>query len=206
MNFSTLISELLIILFGYFLGSIPSGYLAGKWIKGIDLRAIGSGSTGATNVLREVGKKPALIVFLIDVLKGTTAVFIAKEILLMPDIWQVIAGISALIGHIWPIWLKGKGGKAVATGLGMLLGLSWQVGLACLGVFLIVLITSKIVSLSSIVAVSSLPLLMILNFKDNFSIPYFSSTLIAMIFIFWRHRTNIKRLIAGTEPKLGEQL
>ena len=122
---------------GYLLGSIPSGYLAGIWIAGIDLRQVGSGSTGATNVLRHIGKGPALAVFLIDLIKGVLPVLIAKN-LQLNDYWQVAAGLTALIGHIWPIWLRGKGGKAVATGLGILLGLTWQVGIACFFVFLIV--------------------------------------------------------------------
>ena len=133
------------LLAGYLLGSIPSGWLAGRWLAGLDIRQHGSGSTGATNVLRVVGKGPALAVFLVDVLKGTAAVLLAKA-LLEPagvlggqawgvDAWVVAAGLAALAGHIWPLWLGWKGGKAVATGLGMLLGLAWPVGLACFGIF-----------------------------------------------------------------------
>ena len=115
MDFFSLICRGLILTIGYLLGSIPTGFLAGKWLAGIDLRLKGSGSTGATNVLRHVGKWPAFIVFLIDVLKGTIPVVIAKTFG-FNDYWQVLAGLTALIGHIWPIWLGGKGGKAVATG------------------------------------------------------------------------------------------
>ncbi len=200
------ISVLLIIPIAYFLGSIPSGYLAGKWIKGIDIRTLGSGSTGATNVLRQVGKGPALAVFLLDVIKGVFAIVIAKSIAL-GDGWQVTAGLSALIGHIWPIWLKGQGGKAVATGLGVFLGLSWQVGLACLGIFLTTFSVSKIISLSSIFAAISLPLLMLLSFNGmSFSPAYFSISVLAMIIVLWRHRTNIKRLLMGKEPKVGQTI
>ena len=129
----------------YLLGSLPSGYFAGRGIANIDIRSKGSGATGATNVLRHVGKRAALAVFLIDVCKGSAAVLLAKS-LLLPDSFQVIAGLAALGGHIWPIWLKWKGGKAVATGLGMFLGLSWPAGLASLGIFISVLAFSKIVS------------------------------------------------------------
>ena len=122
--------NLLNLVIGYLLGSFPSGYLAGKLIAGKDLRKMGSGSTGATNVLRQIGKKAALAVFLIDVSKGLFAVLIAKS-LLLNNSWQVAIGLAALAGHIWPIWLNWQGGKAVATGLGVFLGLSWQVGLAC---------------------------------------------------------------------------
>ena len=124
---------LLTLLLGYLLGSIPSGYLAGRWCMGIDLRELGSGSTGATNVLRQVGKGPALVVFVIDVAKGAAAVLLAgalTQTAQLNDWIQVMAGLAALAGHIWPVWLGFKGGKAVATGLGMFLGLAWPVGLA----------------------------------------------------------------------------
>ena len=116
----TALTSLLLLAIGYLLGAIPSGYLAGRWLKGIDLRECGSGSTGATNVLRNVGKGPALAVFLIDVGKGALAVLLAKSVGLS-DWLQVLAGLAALAGHIWPVWLGWKGGKAVATG-----GCSWM--------------------------------------------------------------------------------
>lgn len=189
---------------GYLIGSLPTGYLAGKWLSNIDLRKIGSGSTGATNVLRHVGKRAALLVFLIDVGKGMAPVLIAKA-LNLNDWWQVVAGISSLLGHIWPIWLRGKGGKAVATGLGLFLGISWPVGLASLGLFLVVLSFSKIVSLASIFAATSLPLLMFLSFNNTeASYVYLLLSLISMLLVIWRHRSNISRLIKGTEPRIGE--
>ncbi len=193
---------LITLILSYLLGSFPSGYLAGKWISGIDLRKTGSGSTGATNVLRHVGKTPAFFVFLIDVSKGAAAVLIAKHFLLDENL-QVIAGIAALTGHIWPIWLKGKGGKAVATGLGVFLGISWQVGIGSLGIFIVVLSIWKIVSLASICAAISLPILMLLSLKNHILIPYIFISLIAMVMVLWRHRTNIMRLIKGVEPKIG---
>ncbi len=195
---------LLILLIGYLIGSIPTGYLAGRWLAGIDLRQIGSGSTGATNVLRTVGKIPALLVFLIDVGKGIAPIFIAT-LFLVSDWWKVAAGLTALIGHIWPVWLGWKGGKAVATGLGMILGLSWSVGLASLGIFLAVLSLSKTVSLSSVIAALSLPLLMVFSFHNNgFSLAYLFVCFLAMAMVVWRHRSNLKRIFAGTEPKLGQ--
>ncbi|HCA60801.1 MAG TPA: glycerol-3-phosphate acyltransferase, partial [Synechococcales bacterium UBA8647] len=115
---------ILVVPLGYLLGSFPSGYLAGRWCAGVDIRQLGSGSTGATNVLRQVGKGPALVVFLVDVFKGSAAVILARALLGAGAYgWLVAAGLAALAGHIWPIWLGGKGGKAVATGFGMLLGL-----------------------------------------------------------------------------------
>jgi glycerol-3-phosphate acyltransferase PlsY len=184
---------------GYLLGSMPNGYLAGRWLKGIDLRQCGSGSTGATNVLRNVGKAPALVVFLLDVGKGALAVLLAKSFGLN-DWVQVLAGLAALAGHIWPVWLGWKGGKAVATGLGMFLGLAWPVGLACFGLFMAVISISRIVSLSSVVAAIGLPVLMVLAGANGASI---SVSIVASVLVLWRHRSNIERLIAGTEPRIG---
>lgn len=200
-----------VLLGGYLLGSIPSGWLAGRWLRGIDLRQEGSGSTGATNVLRVVGKGPALVVFLVDVLKGALAVLLAKT-LLQPhgfdpasDWWVVAAGLAALAGHIWPVWLGWQGGKAVATGLGMLLGLTWSVGLACFGIFLTVLTLSRIVSLSSVVAALSLPLLMLGWFgADGLRPAYLALAVLTTLLVIWRHRSNLQRLLAGNEPRLGE--
>ena len=198
----------------YLLGSIPSGYLAGRWLRGVDIRTLGSGSTGATNVLRQFGKAPALVVFLVDVLKGTAAVLLAKallqplEITPTSDWWVVATGLAALAGHIWPVWLGGRGGKAVATGLGMLLGLTWPVGLACFGIFLAVISLSRIVSLSSVIAALSLPLLMLGSFAGSgtgLRPAYLALALVAAVLVIWRHRSNIERLLAGTEPRLGQK-
>ena len=190
----------LVLLVSYLLGSFPSGYLYAKNLKGIDLRYVGSGSTGATNVLRNIGKWPALIVFILDVLKGFIAVKIAY-LLLSDNIFQVLAGLFAIIGHIWPIWLKGKGGKAVATGLGMFIALSWQVGLASFGTFLIIVSVTKIVSLSSITAALLLPVYMwgyIGTFNHSFTIFSF----IVAIIVIWKHRSNLSRILKGEEPKI----
>ena len=191
-----------IILISYLLGSLPTGFLTGKLLKKVDLRLIGSGSTGATNVLRNVGKWPALFVFIIDVSKGIAAVKIAQYFT-NEALIEVLAGISAISGHIWPIWLKGKGGKAVATGLGMFLALSWKVGLASFGIFLLFLAKFKIVSLSSISAAISLPIFMYLK-QGNFVNPYSLISLIVSLLVIWKHRTNIERLIKGEESKINQ--
>ncbi|MEY4431225.1 MAG: glycerol-3-phosphate 1-O-acyltransferase PlsY [Cyanobacteriota bacterium] len=209
-----LIAPLFCLVAGYLLGSIPAGYLAGRWLQGVDIRSLGSGSTGATNVLRQFGKGPALVVFLVDVLKGTAAVLLAKAVLQqgaatwVSDSWVVAAGLASLAGHIWPVWLGWRGGKAVATALGMLLGLTWPVGLACFGVFLAVLSVSRIVSLSSVVAAIALPLLMLGWFQDQglgLRWPYLALALLTSSLVIWRHRSNLSRLVAGTEPKLGQK-
>ena len=196
--------NLLILLLGYFFGSFPSGYLAGRIAKGIDIRTLGSGSTGATNVLRHIGKRAAITVFLMDVLKGVISILVAKYFLLN-DSLQVAVGLSALIGHIWPVWLNWKGGKAVATGLGVFLGLSWEVGLATLGIFIVIITIFRIVSLASISAALALPIIMFLSFKtSNISLPFIVISVLAMILVIWRHRENIVRLIKGKEPRIGQ--
>jgi glycerol-3-phosphate acyltransferase PlsY len=201
-----------LLLAGYLLGSLPSGWLAGRLLAGIDIREQGSGSTGATNVLRVLGKGPALAVLALDVLKGTAAVLLTRGVLggagwegTSLDGWVVGAGLAALAGHIWPVWLGWRGGKAVATGLGMLLGLAWPVGLACLGLFLTVLSVSRIVSLSSMVAAVGLPLLMLGWFPGHggFRPAYLALALLTAVLVLWRHRANLQRLLEGTEPRLG---
>ena len=148
-----------------------------------------------------MGKWPAFFVFLIDVSKGILAVKIAQYYT-NQNLFEVLAGISAIAGHIWPIWLKGKGGKAVATGLGMFLALSWKVGFASLGIFLIILAKSKIVSLSSISAAIFLPLLMFID-MGTLNYPYFLVSLVVSILVIWKHRTNIRRLLKGEESKIN---
>ena len=188
---------------GYLLGSFPSGYLAGRWCAGVDIRQLGSGSTGATNVLRQVGKGPALVVFLVDVFKGSAAVILARALLGAGAYgWLVAAGLAALAGHIWPIWLGGKGGKAVTTGFGMLLGLVPAVGLACLGVFLTSLALSRIVSISSVLAAAALPLLMAGAGAPG---AYLGLGVVAAVMVIWRHRSNLSRLLKGEEPRLGQK-
>jgi len=209
---------------GYLLGSLPTGWLAGHWLAGLDIRTQGSGSTGATYVLRVLGKGPALAVFLVDVLKGTAAVLLARYLLETglggaagtldagladPELvdWAVVAaGLAALAGHIWPIWLGGKGGKAVATGLGMLLGMTWPVGLASFGVFLAVLSLSRVVSLSSVVAALALPLLMAAwSAPTGLRPAYMALAVLTTLLVVWRHRANLQRIWAGTEPRLGQK-
>ena len=197
-----MILKISILLISYFLGSIPTGYICGKYLKNIDLREKGSGSTGATNVLRNVGKWPALFVFIIDVLKGFISVEIANYFI-NDNYFEVLAGLIAISGHIWPIWLKGKGGKAVATGLGMFLALSLKVGFASFGIFLLIISKFKIVSLASIIAAISLPILMYLNI-GTVNHPFTIMSFIVSLLVIWKHRANINRLIKGVEPTINK--
>ena len=194
----------LILCISYLLGSFPSGFLYAKFLKGIDLRYVGSGSTGATNVLRNIGKWPALIVFIFDVLKGLIAVKIAY-FFLSENIFQVLAGLCAITGHIWPVWLKGKGGKAVATGLGMFIAISWKVGFASFGTFLFVISLTKTVSISSIIAALLLPIYMLI-YLGIFNHPFTIFSFIVSIIVIWKHRSNINRIIKGEEPRISQKI
>jgi glycerol-3-phosphate acyltransferase PlsY len=202
----------------YLFGSTPTGYLAGKLLKGIDIRAHGSGSTGATNVLRTLGKWPALVVVLVDLLKGVAAILFARWFFawlyalasvtppaaLDPPTWApwavCLAGLAALVGHSRSIWLNLTGGKSAATGLGVLLALSWPVGLgaamvvaASLAVFRIVSLSSMLGALTAIALICALPQ----------PAPYRLLVIAGGAYVIVRHRANIQRLLAGTEPRLG---
>ncbi|MCP2728613.1 glycerol-3-phosphate 1-O-acyltransferase PlsY [Limnofasciculus baicalensis] len=202
-----------IIIGAYLLGSIPTGYLAGRILKGIDIREEGSGSTGATNVLRTIGKVPALMVLLIDAAKGAGAVALVNGVYyfigtsVLPETWQAwlaaLAGFLALIGHSKSIWIGFSGGKSVATSLGVLLAMSWLVGLGTFGVFGIVFGISRIVSLGSIAGAIAVATLMIVLREP---LPYEIFGCAAGLYVIVRHRSNIERLLAGTEPKIGQKL
>jgi glycerol-3-phosphate acyltransferase PlsY len=205
----------------YLIGSLPTGYLAGRLLKGIDLRQIGSGSTGATNVLRTLGAGPASAVLAIDLAKGAAAIVLARWFCgwlytlafvappaapgvqtLVP--WAVcLAGLAAVLGHSRSIWLGFAGGKSAATGLGVLIALSWPVGLGAAVVFLAAVAVFRIVSLGSMLgALAAIGLVLILPQP----MPYRLLVLAGGLFVVARHRANIGRLVAGTEPRLGHAI
>jgi glycerol-3-phosphate acyltransferase PlsY len=203
----------LLLLCSYLLGSIPTGYLAAKYLKGIDIREYGSGSTGATNILRTVGKRAAAAVLCIDALKGAIAVALVSVCYAflpnnpVPDSWRpwlvVGTALGAVIGHSKSCWINFSGGKSVATSLGVLLVMNPLVGLGTLASFGISLAISRIVSLSSIVGAISVSVLMALLQQPQ---PYLIFAVIVGVYVTLRHRTNIQRLLAGTEPKIGQKL
>jgi acyl phosphate:glycerol-3-phosphate acyltransferase len=203
----------------YLFGSTPTGYLAGKLLKGIDIREHGSKSIGATNVLRTLGKWPALVVLLVDVLKGAAAIvfarwfylwlytlpFVTPPTALDPQTWVPwtvgLAGLAVLLGHGRSIWLNFTGGKSAATGLGVLLAMSWPVGLGAATVFGVALAVARIVSLSSMLAALTA---IALVWAMEQPLPYRLLVMAGGIYVIARHRANIQRLLAGTEPRLGQ--
>lgn len=214
-----LLVNALLLLAAYGLGSIPSGYLAGRWLKGIDIREQGSGSMGATNVLRTLGKIPAIGVLLVDISKGGLAIAMVKFCYHLPVVsqlakgivnpevllpWMVTAaGLAALIGHSRPVWLNFRGGKSVASSLGVLAALSWPVALGTAGVFALMLALTRIVSLSSMTAALAVSAWMIGLHQP---LAYCLFGFLGGLYVIGLHRSNIQRLLAGTEPKVGEKL
>jgi glycerol-3-phosphate acyltransferase PlsY len=190
--------EIAAAVLGYLLGSIPFGLLLTRMAGLGDIRKIGSGNIGATNVLRTGNKGLALATLLLDGGKGAAAVLIARYF--EPDL-AVIAGAGAFIGHIFPVWLKFKGGKGVATALGTLLALNWEVGVLCCLTWLVVAFVFRYSSLSALLAIALSPVY-----------AFFLGTMpqvwlgLALAILVWiRHHENIRRLLKGEEPKIGKK-
>lgn len=194
----------IIFITAYLIGSIPTGYIIVKTFTGQDIRKIGSGSTGATNVKRVMGKKWFFIVMLLDALKGALPVILAKlfataftGIGLLP----VVAAVAVILGHSKSVFLKFTGGKSVASGVGTILALNWQVGLMIALIWGIITYVSKYVSLGSIIALAASPFLMWWCKAPSAYIGYCA---LGAVYIIWLHRTNIQRLIKGEENKVRE--
>jgi acyl phosphate:glycerol-3-phosphate acyltransferase len=210
--------SIFILAIAYLFGSIPTGYLVGRILKGIDIREHGSKSTGATNVLRTLGKAPAIGVLLVDLLKGVAAVAFTRWFYSLEAIATTVpAGISlpiwvswsitltaliAVLGHSKSVWIGFTGGKSAATGLGLLLAMSWQVGVGAAIAFGLMLAISRIVSLSSIATVIAAIALMVI-FQQPLAFQL--ATIAGGIYVIWCHRANIQRLLAGTEPRIGHK-
>lgn len=200
------------ILAAYIVGSIPTGYWLAKMLKGIDIRTVGSGSTGATNVWRCVGKGAGIAVFVIDVLKGYAPV--AAAIYLESTVpegaqfggsWHPLPAICALItlvGHSKSIFLGFQGGKSAATGLGTIVALNPIASLCTFAVWITIVVTTRIVSIASIIGVAANALFLYLFHSPPSYVVY---GVCAFIYITWRHKSNIKRLMEGTEQRLGEK-
>jgi glycerol-3-phosphate acyltransferase PlsY len=192
----------------YVCGSFPSAYLAGRLLKGVDLRTIGSGNLGATNVYRELGTVPALVVLLMDALKGGLPVAILPGLLGTgfrsaegTAWWGIAFGAAAIVGHAKPIFLLWKGGgKGVATAAGVFVALSLTPALIAIAAFVAAVAITRYVSVGSIVGAAALP---VAQFLAGGVTPVFYASLPIAAFVVWRHRTNIQRLRTGTEPRFG---
>ncbi len=199
------------ILISYIIGSFPTAYIFGRWLKGIDIRKFGSGNVGATNALRILGRGPGITVLVLDVLKGFIAVFFLGNLITVKisgisnETLRIILGLSCISGHNWTIFLKFKGGKGVATTFGVLLALATQIGTLkiILGLlvltWLITFFTTRVVSLASVLTGIALPVYVII-FKQS-PILIFSSILLCL-FILLRHKSNLKKIFQGKESRL----
>jgi len=194
------------VIIAYLAGSIPSAYIAGK-LRGVDLRQHGSGNLGATNVVRVLGPKIGGVVFLADVLKGFLPVFflpIYTETL-QPGVWALVYGAAAILGHVKPIFLLGKGGgKGVATASGVFLALAPIPMLVSMTAWILVFSLSRYVSLASLVGATVLPIAILAWYRDPRS-PVFIASVIIAAFVFWTHRANIGRLRRGEEHRFAKK-
>lgn len=196
-----------ILSFAYLLGSIPFGYLLVRLARGADIRAAGSGNIGATNVSREAGLGLGLAVLALDAGKGALAVWLVSWLTVGEIKMMSAAALAAVAGHCFPVWLKFRGGRGVATGAGAFALISWTAVAAALAVFVVVVVVWRYVSLGSILAAGSLPLLIYFLYAPGFAPPLAVTlaTIAAAAMIILKHSGNIRRLAAGTEPRFTRQ-
>jgi glycerol-3-phosphate acyltransferase PlsY len=205
-----LLNLIFMITIAYLVGSIPTAIIYGKIFRGIDIREHGSGNAGATNVFRVMGWKSGLIVLLIDITKGLIATLFIYKIAINsvpfePVLIQIIAGLSAVFGHIWTIFAGFKGGKGVGTGAGMIIGIIPEAVLAALIIFIITVGLTRFVSLGSVLASITIPFYLFFKkifFQGNISKTIMLFALFIPILIIYTHRSNIVRLLNGTENKI----
>jgi glycerol-3-phosphate acyltransferase PlsY len=187
-----------IIISAYLIGSLSTAIITCQLMGLDDPRTVGSNNPGATNVLRIGGKKAAFFTLLGDVLKGLLPVLVAAQLGLSAD-WLILVGIAAFLGHLYPLYYQFKGGKGVATAIGVFLGIHFGAGLAVVATWLIIAKGFKISSLAALIAIALSPLYFYL-FTESLNLSY--GLIVMAIFIFWRHRSNIQNLIHGTEGKI----
>jgi glycerol-3-phosphate acyltransferase PlsY len=187
----------------YLLGSIPFGFLIVRLTGGGDIRFRGSGNIGATNVAREAGALPGIATLLLDAAKGYFAVWMAARVTDGNIRWMMLAALLAIAGHLFPVWLRFRGGRGVATGVGVFIPICWQAVVGAIVVWLLVLVFWRYVSLASISAAAALPMLVYLLYAPRHAPPIVvtAGTLTAVAAIIVRHQPNIIRLLRGTEPQ-----
>lgn len=194
--------DCLVLVGCYLVGAIPFGLLIGKVTRGIDIREFGSGNIGASNVLRTLGVGPALAVFVLDTAKGTAAVAVCRALKMEP--WMVVTGgVLSIIGHSFSVFLRFRGGKGVATSLGMIIGLDPVIAAVALGLWLVTVALTRIISVGSMLAAISVPAMM---FAWQEHVEYQAIAVVAAMLILVKHRSNIARLLAGTEPRIGQRV
>jgi acyl phosphate:glycerol-3-phosphate acyltransferase len=194
------------IVVSYLIGSISFGYLAAKLAKGVDVREFGSGGTGTTNVLRTAGMPAAAITILGDFFKGVLVV-VAAHMLDLPTLSVVLVGLAVVAGHNWPIFLRFKGGRGVATGFGVSLGLTWQISLALVILWALIILISRYVSLASVVVMVLYPIIIIITVvQNNDQWPLLIFAFVGCGTILYMHRKNIVRLVKGQESKIGQKV
>lgn len=194
------------IILAYLVGSIPTAYIFGKMLKGIDIREHGSGNIGATNVFRVLGKGPGIVVLLLDILKGVVAVALIPDVLGFSEVLHRVAlALVVVCGHNWTVFLKFKGGKGIATTFGVLIGLTIKIAIIrpvlvwTVLIWLACFLITRIISISSILAATCLPIIMVLT-SQEITIVCLGVTF--CVFVVFRHKSNIKRLFAGQEPRV----
>jgi glycerol-3-phosphate acyltransferase PlsY len=190
------------IILSYLIGAVPFGLFFSKMFSNIDVRSVGSGNIGATNVLRAAGKKAAVLTLLADCLKGVLPVLVVK-FMFQDDTITGLSGAAAVLGHNYPIYLAFKGGKGVATSFGVVLTVAPWIGLACLITWLIIALIWRYSSLSALIAFALFPVITFIAYPGSRPLGLLSLFVFGMI--YYRHRENIKRLLAGTEPKIGQK-
>lgn len=190
----------IIIILSYLLGSISFSFLMGKLLKGIDIRQHGSGNAGATNTLRVLGTGPGIAVLLMDIGKGVLAVWIGKWLGADPMWGAILGGVSAIIGHNWPVFFSFKGGKGIATTIGVVVTICFYPSLIAGGIALIAVAITRYVSLGSLLFTTLLPIVLLIF---NYHALIIWMSLLFALFAIYRHRTNISKLISGQENKLG---
>lgn len=193
-------SGVLLVLFGYVLGSVPTGLLVGRAF-GVDVRKVGSGNIGMANVLRAAGKGPAVLTMVGDMLKGLFPVLVARA--LTDNAWVLaLVALAAVVGHCWPVFLRFRGGKGVATGAGTSIGLAPLVGLGLFAFWWVVVLISRYTSLGAIAVMVVSPFAFWLSGQP---LPYVLYTIVGGALVLWRHRENARSLLKGTERKIGQR-
>jgi glycerol-3-phosphate acyltransferase PlsY len=193
--------DIAVVLFGYLIGSLPTGLIVIRLVKGVDIRSVGSGNIGATNVYRVAGLPTALLVLAVDMVKGALPVFLARS-WDRPEAVVVLAGIAAIVGHNWSMFLHFAGGKGIATSFGVLLQLSPTTAAVAASVWAVVAIMTRYSSLASLLAVATVPLVM---WRRGEPAAHLSFGALALVFAVYKHKANIARLLRGQELKITDR-